>query len=114
MANFLPSHAGVLPDDILQEYPGHACLLGNLLEVAGVVLSDPSSTYHTVSLMKFVPFKTLNRSFIVKVNCLDLYICELFFIKFLQAKSCGYLGSGIQHDEGESWYNIWVTRDPIT
>ncbi|THU67840.1 hypothetical protein C4D60_Mb05t28930 [Musa balbisiana] len=47
MANFLPSHAGVLPDDILQEYPGHACLLGNLLEVAGVVLSDSSSTYHT-------------------------------------------------------------------
>ncbi|CAD5172340.1 unnamed protein product [Musa acuminata subsp. malaccensis] len=47
MANFLPSHAGVLPDYIVQEYPGHACLLGNLLEVAGVVLSDPSTTYHT-------------------------------------------------------------------
>ncbi|CAL9096308.1 unnamed protein product [Musa textilis] len=47
MANFLPTHDGVLLDDVLQEYPGHACLLGNLLEVAGVVLSDPNSTYHT-------------------------------------------------------------------
>ncbi|URE02384.1 HECTc [Musa troglodytarum] len=47
MANVLPSHAGVLPDYIVQEYPGYACLLGNLLEVAGVVFSDPSSTYHT-------------------------------------------------------------------
>ncbi|RZR84882.1 hypothetical protein BHM03_00011765, partial [Ensete ventricosum] len=56
MANFLPSHAGVLPDDIVREYPGHACLLGNLLEVAGVVLSDPSSTYHTVSTYQICTF----------------------------------------------------------
>ncbi|WOL16420.1 E3 ubiquitin-protein ligase [Canna indica] len=47
LANFLPNHASVFPGDIAQEYPGHACLLGNLLEVAGIVLSDANSNSHT-------------------------------------------------------------------
>ncbi|URE02379.1 HECTc, partial [Musa troglodytarum] len=58
MANVLPSHAGVLPDYIVQEYPGYACLLGNLLEVAGVVFSDPSSTYHTVNALLKATYPT--------------------------------------------------------
>ncbi|XP_073008655.1 E3 ubiquitin-protein ligase UPL6 isoform X1 [Typha latifolia] len=41
MALCLPSCASVLPNDISPEYPGYACLLGNLLEAATFVLSEP-------------------------------------------------------------------------
>nr|CAD1829721.1 unnamed protein product [Ananas comosus var. bracteatus] len=37
----LPSNHNVLPSDVSPEYPGYACILGNLLEAAAFVLSDP-------------------------------------------------------------------------
>ena len=40
--------ANVLPNDISTEYPGYACLLGKLLETAGVSLSHPNCLFETV------------------------------------------------------------------
>nr|XP_029118823.1 E3 ubiquitin-protein ligase UPL6 isoform X2 [Elaeis guineensis] len=47
MASCLPSHVSVLPNDASLEYPGYACLLGNLLEAAGVVLSERNCAFNT-------------------------------------------------------------------
>ncbi|XP_058077263.1 E3 ubiquitin-protein ligase UPL6 isoform X2 [Magnolia sinica] len=38
-------HANVLPDDISHEFPGYACLLGNILETAGAAFSQPNCTF---------------------------------------------------------------------
>ncbi|XP_048321213.2 E3 ubiquitin-protein ligase UPL6 [Ziziphus jujuba] len=45
MALCLQNHANVLPDDISNEFPGYACLLGNMLESAGVALSRPDCSF---------------------------------------------------------------------
>ncbi|KAL7178360.1 hypothetical protein ACSBR2_031501 [Camellia fascicularis] len=39
------NHANVLPNDIATEFPGYACLLGNLLEMAGVAFSQPDCSF---------------------------------------------------------------------
>ncbi|XP_039127300.1 E3 ubiquitin-protein ligase UPL6-like [Dioscorea cayenensis subsp. rotundata] len=56
MALCLPSHASVLPPDISPEYPGYACLLGNLLEAASDALSLPSCNFHVA--MDFLAVST--------------------------------------------------------
>lgn len=38
--------ANVLPGDKSREFPGYACLLGNILEIAAVALSQPNCTYN--------------------------------------------------------------------
>ncbi|OVA16717.1 IQ motif [Macleaya cordata] len=45
MALCVHSHANVLPDDISREFPGYACLLGNMLEIAGIALSRPNCSF---------------------------------------------------------------------
>ncbi|KDP27971.1 hypothetical protein JCGZ_19051 [Jatropha curcas] len=45
MAVCVQGHANVLPDDVSAEYPGYACLLGNMLETAGVSLSLPDCSF---------------------------------------------------------------------
>ncbi|KAJ8766404.1 hypothetical protein K2173_022463 [Erythroxylum novogranatense] len=45
MALCVKNHANVLPNDISFEYPGYACLLGNMLETAGVALSLPDCSF---------------------------------------------------------------------
>ncbi|PKA63004.1 E3 ubiquitin-protein ligase UPL6 [Apostasia shenzhenica] len=47
LALCFPSHASLLPCDISQEFPGYACLLGNLVEVAGAVFSTPNCSIDT-------------------------------------------------------------------
>nr|XP_043633953.1 E3 ubiquitin-protein ligase UPL6 isoform X2 [Erigeron canadensis] len=42
MATCTQSFDKVLPADISAEYPGYACLLGNLLEAVGVALANPA------------------------------------------------------------------------
>ncbi|XWS08452.1 hypothetical protein CRYUN_Cryun40dG0003700 [Craigia yunnanensis] len=39
------NHANVLPADISNEFPGYACLLGNILETAGAALSQPDCSF---------------------------------------------------------------------
>ncbi|CAL5412978.1 unnamed protein product [Camellia sinensis] len=39
------NHANVLPNDIATEFLGYACLLGNLLEMAGVAFSQPDCSF---------------------------------------------------------------------
>lgn len=39
MASCLNSQTNVLPGNISLELPGYACLLGNLLEASGIILS---------------------------------------------------------------------------
>lgn len=51
----LPSHVNVLPDGS-DELPGYACLLGNLLEAAGVALSEPNCSF--AMAMDFVAVST--------------------------------------------------------
>lgn len=41
MALCVQNHANVLPDDISADFPGYACLLGNILETASVFFSQP-------------------------------------------------------------------------
>ncbi|CAI0467572.1 unnamed protein product [Linum tenue] len=45
MSLCLQNHANLLPGDISAEYPGYACLLGNILEAAGVTLSQPACPF---------------------------------------------------------------------
>ncbi|KAK9992027.1 hypothetical protein SO802_027012 [Lithocarpus litseifolius] len=45
MAFCVQNCANVLPNDISTEYPGYACLLGNILETAGVALSQPNCSF---------------------------------------------------------------------
>ncbi|XP_023910665.2 E3 ubiquitin-protein ligase UPL6 [Quercus suber] len=45
MAFCVQNCANVLPNDISPEYPGYACLLGNILETAGVALSQPNCSF---------------------------------------------------------------------
>ncbi|KAL0388918.1 UNVERIFIED_CONTAM: E3 ubiquitin-protein ligase UPL6 [Sesamum radiatum] len=43
MALCVKDHTNVLPADISSDFPSYACLLGNLLEVAGVAITQPGS-----------------------------------------------------------------------
>lgn len=52
----LPSNHNVLPSDVSPEYPGYACILGNLLEAAAFVLSDPKLASDTVSVFLLLLF----------------------------------------------------------
>ncbi|XP_050216747.1 E3 ubiquitin-protein ligase UPL6 isoform X2 [Mercurialis annua] len=45
MALCVQSHANVLPKDVSVECPGYACLLANMLETAGVSLSQPECSF---------------------------------------------------------------------
>ncbi|KAM4116643.1 hypothetical protein ACB094_02G066300 [Castanea mollissima] len=45
MASCVQNCANVLPNDISTEHPGYACLLGNILETAGVALSQPNCSF---------------------------------------------------------------------
>ncbi|XP_015574737.2 E3 ubiquitin-protein ligase UPL6 isoform X1 [Ricinus communis] len=45
MALCVGGNANVLPNDVSVEYPGYACLLGNMLETAGVSLSQPECSF---------------------------------------------------------------------
>ncbi|XWS38900.1 hypothetical protein CRYUN_Cryun18bG0002900 [Craigia yunnanensis] len=45
MALCVQNHANVLPTDISKEFPGYACLLGNILETAGTALSQPDCSF---------------------------------------------------------------------
>ena len=48
MALCVQNHANVLPADISNEFPGYACLLGNILETAGAALSQPDCSFEMV------------------------------------------------------------------
>ncbi|KAJ6844211.1 E3 ubiquitin-protein ligase UPL6 isoform X1 [Iris pallida] len=56
MASCLPHHVSILPKDTSEEFPGNACLLGNLLEAAGVALSEPNCSFQMA--MEFVDVST--------------------------------------------------------
>ncbi|XP_043725409.1 E3 ubiquitin-protein ligase UPL6-like isoform X2 [Telopea speciosissima] len=45
MALCVHGHVNILPDDLSQEFPGYACLLGNILETAVVALSQLNSSF---------------------------------------------------------------------
>ncbi|KAI8028015.1 E3 ubiquitin-protein ligase UPL6 [Camellia lanceoleosa] len=45
MALCVQNHANVLPNDIATEFPSYVCLLGNLLETAGVVFSQSGCSF---------------------------------------------------------------------
>ncbi|XP_043709518.1 E3 ubiquitin-protein ligase UPL6-like isoform X1 [Telopea speciosissima] len=45
MALCVHGQANVLPDDISREFPGYACLLGNILETAVAAFSQPNSSF---------------------------------------------------------------------
>lgn len=50
MSLYVRSHTNILPKDVSAEYPSYACLLGNILEAAAVVLSADSSFEMAVDL----------------------------------------------------------------
>ncbi|XP_040990913.1 E3 ubiquitin-protein ligase UPL6 isoform X2 [Juglans microcarpa x Juglans regia] len=45
MAFCMQNSANILPNDVSAEYPSYACLLGNILETAGVALSQPNCSF---------------------------------------------------------------------
>ncbi|XP_038719219.1 E3 ubiquitin-protein ligase UPL6 [Tripterygium wilfordii] len=70
MAFPVQSNANLLPDDVSAEYPGYACLLGNILETAVVALSQPDCSFEmaidlaaviTFLLEALPPLKLSNR-----------------------------------------------------
>ncbi|KAJ4822903.1 E3 ubiquitin-protein ligase upl6 [Turnera subulata] len=78
MADCVQHHANILPNDVSGEYPGHACLLGNMLEAAGVTLSQPNCSFQmaldlasvtTFLLDALPPFKSPSRE--TKESTLD-------------------------------------------
>ncbi|KAH9311826.1 hypothetical protein KI387_026861, partial [Taxus chinensis] len=56
IASALPGHLDLLPPDTSSELPGAACLLGNILEIARFVLSQPNCT-----LKMAMEFATVSR-----------------------------------------------------
>nr|XP_027118125.1 E3 ubiquitin-protein ligase UPL6-like [Coffea arabica] len=68
MALCVKNHKNVLPEDISSDFPSFACLLGNILEAAGVAFAHPESfdmavdfvTLATFLLEAIPPIKTLN------------------------------------------------------
>jgi hypothetical protein len=48
MARCMRNNTYVLPNDLSVEYPGHACLLGNMLETAGAALSHADCSFEMV------------------------------------------------------------------
>ncbi|XP_068495991.1 E3 ubiquitin-protein ligase UPL6 isoform X3 [Phaseolus vulgaris] len=45
MATWLPNLISSLPNDISDEFPTYACLLGNILEIGGIALSRPDCSF---------------------------------------------------------------------
>ncbi|CAL0334474.1 unnamed protein product [Lupinus luteus] len=45
MAMFVPNLISFLPKDVSDEFPTYACLLGNILETAGIALSHPDCSF---------------------------------------------------------------------
>ncbi|KAK4425990.1 E3 ubiquitin-protein ligase UPL6 [Sesamum alatum] len=68
MALCVKDHTNVLPADISSDFPSYACLLGNLLEAAGVAITQPGSfawamdfaTVATFLLQALPPLQTSN------------------------------------------------------
>ncbi|GMH28043.1 hypothetical protein Nepgr_029886 [Nepenthes gracilis] len=70
MASCVQNHTNVLPNDVSSEFPGYACLLGNILEAAATPLSQSDSSFDmavdfanvaTFLLELVPPLKTLSR-----------------------------------------------------
>ncbi|KAI3469241.1 hypothetical protein Pfo_025904 [Paulownia fortunei] len=69
MALCVKDHMNVLPADISSDFPSYACLLGNLLEAAGVAVAQPGSfawaidfeTVATFLLQALPPLQTSNQ-----------------------------------------------------
>ncbi|KAE8698312.1 E3 ubiquitin-protein ligase UPL6 [Hibiscus syriacus] len=70
MALCMQNRANVLPSDILNEFPGYACILGNILETTGVALSKPECSFEmaldlaavtTFLLVALPPIKSSSR-----------------------------------------------------
>ncbi|RVW26481.1 E3 ubiquitin-protein ligase UPL6 [Vitis vinifera] len=70
MALCVQNHTNVLPDDISADFPGYACLLGNILETASVFFSQPDCSLDmaidiaavmTFLLQALPPMKSSNR-----------------------------------------------------
>jgi len=55
MATWLPNLINSLPNDISDEFPTYACLLGNILETAGIALSRPDCSFDMVRRLQ-LPF----------------------------------------------------------
>ena len=56
MALCIQKDTHVLPIDTNTEFPGYACLLGNTLEIANVVLSQPECSLDMVGSYFLVQF----------------------------------------------------------
>lgn len=49
LALYFSSHASILPNDVSHEFPGYACILGNIVEVAVAVCSDQTCSIFTAT-----------------------------------------------------------------
>lgn len=50
MALCAKDHAKLLPIDVSTELPGYACLVGNVLETAGVAFAQPDCSFEMVRI----------------------------------------------------------------
>lgn len=81
MALCVANHANVLPNETSIELPGHACLLGNILETAGVALSQPDCSFEMV--------RNKSKHFICRLpSFLILLLVFNFLYKSLKTISC--------------------------
>ncbi|KAB1213802.1 E3 ubiquitin-protein ligase UPL6 [Morella rubra] len=93
MAFCVQNRANVLPNDLSAEYPGYACLLGNILETAGVALSQPNCSFEMA---------------------VDLAAVATFLLETLPSmKSSGFESSMVLEDDtvGDEAAEIMLNRD---
>ncbi|KAF8401270.1 hypothetical protein HHK36_012203 [Tetracentron sinense] len=85
MALCAHSHANVLPNDISREFPGFACLLGNILETATVTLSQPDCsfdmTYRHLIVSFFLKFHIVNDAYMLEA--IDFAAVSTFMLEAL-------------------------------
>ncbi|RVW71614.1 E3 ubiquitin-protein ligase UPL6 [Vitis vinifera] len=95
MALCVQNHTNVLPDDISADFPGYACLLGNILETASVFFSQPDCSLDMAidiaAVMTFLlqALPPMNHQIEkVKKVCLLINILEPFVFSFLYFSMC--------------------------
>lgn len=107
MAFCVQNRANVLPNDLSAEYPGYACLLGNILETAGVALSQPNCSFEmavdlaavatflleTLPSMKSSGFESKESSMVLEDDTVGDEAAEIMLNRDLERQICNAIDS---------------------
>lgn len=82
----------VLPVDMSAEFPGYACLLGNLLEAAALAFAKPDCSFDLVSI-GVLKYKAVLAYYLLTLRCPD-YTDDTWFNHLPVKKLDLYLSTG--------------------